>query len=961
MNSMSKAQLDDYLAKNCVATDWGGLMAFRTDSVNKILKSAFEKMMSELKIMSPITGNVDYSGLGLDDARFNLYTGCPVISFKNAALPNARATIIFPVIAGTYDYIKKTDITFPYLAESRHIEEESGYSIEFDIQFKINSDTSRKKGTLVIDLSEATVCRCNLATTETGTCTLGSRILEKIKTLDKGKVVIEIASLDYSGYDATAPKSARVVTQKSPDNLGVNPDEGCLIVLMQLTATKNQGGLPVEPFPYLLPNDRQGNAYRYDAVHYLTESCYKYFSLTGHLTFVNYYSLAGNACISVDETEKTEGNRASNIVFLCGNVTQNKDALTIRYQKLNFAPGESHQFSAWLGSKPSYRAAWALHNLNGLSASETISSEGIFTAPASGRMTSPVFQYVLTATTTDATSGKTQQDAVVYRVKNHSSLVSPQFATAFRGAGELCFRLNTDEKGPITWTLSDVTMGTLQPDGKTVRYTPPSGKISSTRLILSASSAGKSLASATILLKDKSSELEIDPPYHSSFTNETVHFSLPDNAMSRLLNIAERKAGRTVNLSEVSLKWSLIGPGRISDKGVYTPDASEGETATVVRLRVTGPSINFEGTSVVRITPCVAPKKWTDLAAFEIKPLFSEARAFRNGYQQIPVQIEITTKIVDDEYYPITAAELSTLELVSDGGNNNPVPFIDPDMDGIDSEFGSVWAVNTRENRYLFNNMSAKSLLPLASTPGTVSRRFYIHTTATTPQTFYARFRDSNGFLRNSTDKEFNGTEFSTITLIPLTTANPISKDYEVISKRVAGGGEAGSDNSAGGQFENDDFDFHLKTSDYWRIKYVPQSGWTRFMTIEFKDNTSIMQWESEQLAETMFSSTSYFFLPADRVTPLPERYISYDYRLLDVISDENERVTQKLDNSEPEVPGELLIILDRFDEVSYLHKHPLNRGMIVYLRDEYGNMHSMSINFASKANRNQLSITPGI
>lgn len=961
MNSMSKAQLSDYLANNRVATDWGGIMAFRTDSVNKILKSAFEKMMSELKIMSPVTGNVDYSGFGLDDARFSFYTGCPIVSFKNAALPSARATIIFPISSGTYDYIKKTDITPPYLAESRHIEEESGYFIEFDIEFKIKSDISRKKGTLVIDLSEASSCRCNLATTETGIRKLGSCILEKIKMLDKDKVVIDIASLDYSGYDATAPKSARVVTQKSPDNPSVDPDEGCLIILMQLTATKNQGGLPVEPFPYLLPNDRQGDDYRFNAVQFLTESCYRYFSLTGHLTFVNYYSLAGDAYISVDETAEPESTTASNIVFSCGNLAQNKDALTIRYQKLNFTPGESHQFSAWLGGKPSYRAEWALHNLNGFSASETISSEGIFTAPASARMTAPIFQYVLTATTTDAASGKTQKNAVVYRVKNHSALVSPQFATAFRGAGQLFFRLNTDEKGPITWTLSDVTMGTLQPDGKTVLYTPPSGKISSTRLILSASSAGKFLASATILLKDKSSELEIDPPYHSSFTNETVHFSLPDDAMSHLLSIAEKKAGRTVSASEVSLKWSLIGPGSINHEGVYTPDASEGETASVVMLRVTGPSIDLEGTSVVRITPCVAPKRWTDLAAFEIKPLFSEARAFRNGYQQIPVQIEITTKIVDDEYYPISAAELSTLELVSDGGNNIPVPFIDPDMDGIDSEFGSVWAVNTRENRYLFNNRSAKSALPLASTPGTVSRRFYIHTTATTPQTFYARFRDSNGFLRNSTDKEFNGTEFSTITLIPLTPVNPISNDYEVTSKRVAGGGEAGSDNGAGGQFENDDFDFHLKTSDYWRIKYTPQSGWTRFMTIEFKDNTSIMQWESEQLAETMFSSTSYFFLPADRETSLPERYISYDYRLLDLISDQNESVTQTLDISEPEVPGELLIILDRFDEISYLHEHPLSRGMIVYLRDEYGNMHSLSINFASKGNRNQLSITPGV
>jgi len=961
MNSMSKAQLGEYLARNRVATDWGGIMAFRTDSVNKILKSAFEKMMSELKIMSPITGKVDYSGLGFDDARFNLYTGCPVISFKTAALPGSRATIIFPVISGTYDYIRKSDFTPPYLAESCSIEEENGYTIEFDIEFKIKSDTSRKKGTLVIDLSEATACRCNLATTETGTCTLGSRIFEKIKMLDKGKVVIEIASLDYSGYDATAPKSARVVTQNSPDNPVENPDEGCLIVLMQLTATKNQGGLPLEPFPYLLPNDRQGNAYRYDAIHFLTESCYRYFSLTGHLSFVNFYSLAGDSFISFDENEEPEKTSVGNIVFSCGNVTQNMDALAIRCEKLNFAPGESHQFSAWHGSKPSYGAEWALHKINGLSASETISSEGIFTAPSRERMISPVFQYVLTATTTDATSGKTQKNAVVYRVKNHSSLVSPQFATAFRGAGQLCFRLNTDEKGPITWTLSDVTMGTLHPDGKTVRYTPPSGKISSTRLILSASSAGKSLASATILLKDKSSELEIAPPYHSSFTNETVHFSLPDSAMSRLLNIAEKKTGRTVNVSEVSLKWSLIGPGSISDNGVYTPDASEGETATVVQLRVTGPSINFEGTSVVRITPCLAPKKWTDLAAFEIKPLFSEARAFRNGYQQIPVQIEITTKIVDDEYYPITAAELSTLELVSDGGNNNPVPFIDPDMDGIDSEFGSVWAVNTRENRYLYNNRSAKSLLPLASTPGTVSRRFYIHTTATTPQTFYARFRDSNGFLRNSTDKEFNGTEFSTITLTPLTPVNPNSKDYEVTSKRVSGGGEAGADNGAGGQFVSDDFDFHLKTSDYWRVKYIPQSGWIRFMTLEFKDNSSITQWESEQLSETMFSSTSYFFMPADRVTPLPERYISYDYRLLDVISEENERVTQKLDSGEPEVPGELLIILDRFDEISYRHKHPLSKGMIVYLRDEFGNMHSLSINFASKANRNQLSFTPGV
>ena len=962
MNSMNKTELGEYLASNNIASDWGGILAFRTDAINKVLEGAYQAMTSELNIMSPISGTADYSGFGLDDARFTLYTGCPTVSFKNARLSDATATIIFPISYGSYDYQKKTDITSAYLAESRTIEEEDGYVIEFDVTFKTTSNTQKKNGDVVVDIAEASVCRCNLATTELGRKTLGDSILASVKSFDKKKTVIKIATLDYSVYDATAPKSTRVVTQKSPDISADNPDEGSLIILMQLVANKYQGGIPTEPFPYLVPNNKRNGAYLYDASYYLSESCYKYFSMTDNLGFTKCYTLAGDNSISADETATTESTRKNNILFSSGNVIQTEDALTIKYSKLNYAPGENHQFSAWQGDIPLSTAEWELHNLSDLSATGTIASNGMFTAPVREKMTTPISQYVLTAITTDTSTGKTKKSAVIYRVKNYDSAVSPQFATAFRGAGQLTFTLNTKENGPFTWALSEENKGVLIANGKTVIYTPPSTKVSLSRLTLSASSGSKLIASATILLQDQSSDLEIEPAYlNNTFTDQTTQFFLPDEEISRLFNVAQKKAGRTIRAEEVKYTWSLLGPGSISEDGVYTPAADGGATAAVVRLKVTAPHINFEGTSVARITPYAAPKKWSDLATFDIKPLFSEAIAYANGYQQIPIQIEITTKIVGEEYYPISAVELRTLELLYEGGNNVQLPFIDPDLDGIDSQFGSTWGAHTRENRYRYNNNSTKALQPLASTPGTASRRFYIHTTGTVPETFYARFKGDNGFFYNSTDEDFNNGGFNTIKLTPLITTHPESKDYSFTAKRVLGGGAAGSDNGEGGKFEHDDFDFHLQTSDYWRLKYTPQSGWVKFMTLEFDENTSITQWESTQLAETMFSSTGYFFLPADRSTKLPDNAISYDYRLLDVIAETNEHIQQKLDSGEPEVPGELLIILDRFDAVNYVHQHPLSKGMIVHLRDEYGNMHNISINFSAKDNRNQLTFTTGV
>lgn len=131
-----------------------------------------------------------------------------------------------------------------------------------------------------------------------------------------------------------------------------------------------------------------------------------------------------------------------------------------------------------------------------------------------------------------------------------------------------------------------------------------------------------------------------------------------------------------------------------------------------------------------------------------------------------------------------------------------------------------------------------------------------------------------------------------------------------------------------------------------------PGAEGTTFETLEFLPvdgttiNTSTIRWESEQLAETMFSWTGYIF--QDPKKPADISKIKFDETEKNVLKEENLDID--VDQSRYE-QGTLVISLHRSDGIPYIRatdpsRAKLSRDLAVLLIDKRGNVHKRRIAF---------------
>jgi hypothetical protein len=202
------------------------------------------------------------------------------------------------------------------------------------------------------------------------------------------------------------------------------------------------------------------------------------------------------------------------------------------------------------------------------------------------------------------------------------------------------------------------------------------------------------------------------------------------------------------------------------------------------------------------------------------------------------------------------------------------------------------------------------------------------------------------------------------ITVTPVRPPNYDTKNYSIELIRVlpkhGPHGEPSVDRPTPGP-EDDPFDFVLQTIDYWKFSCQHPTNPNEtmsFMTLEFlpesdsdKINTSMILWESEQLAETMFSWTGCIFReikkPSEDPVPPPLK-ISFDDVVKDIVRKES--LSVDVDNAVFE-QGKLVISLHRSDRIPYIRRgntarDKLSADLIVLLRDQQGNPHYRRISF---------------
>jgi hypothetical protein len=438
---------------------------------------------------------------------------------------------------------------------------------------------------------------------------------------------------------------------------------------------------------------------------------------------------------------------------------------------------------------------------------------------------------------------------------------------------------------------------------------------------------------AAVVLTRAAPTLEIEPRYAASVERAAV------------VTLTE-KSGAPATVERV---WRVIGDGTVSADGVYTAPATSRRPYDIVRCEISASGmLVFAGYSIIKLASHIEEAGWSALNVFRLVPLRSE-HLFANGFQQVPLQAVIETNGA-----PLTDQEKTSLRMVFDGSKQT-VPDLPAQQEGIEDDGSPVierlWAQTRVINRFKpFPTPALRDAQtePDADPSGLQDKiEVFMVTRNTHPTEFYATFDDILDNPWNSNTEP--GHPDGVIKITPIPPPTPHIDHYQLVRKRVDGGGGSDPDSDY-------DFDWFLKTTDYWTLTYRRdgQVG-VDFLTAEVPELRSIVQWESAAPNETMFSYTGYAY--NDPVKPSDGSLMHYEPLLVENLGIP---VKTEMEPGNSLAPGKLRIGLfrcehsDGIKQSARVKLHPLRfQKMKVYLTDDEGNHHKVAVGFpASDRNR---------
>lgn len=464
-------------------------------------------------------------------------------------------------------------------------------------------------------------------------------------------------------------------------------------------------------------------------------------------------------------------------------------------------------------------------------------------------------------------------------------------------------------------------------------------------------------AEAVVMLIRAPTVLPIKPPFVGAIHGQgEVSFEVPEEAVRGLLG----NAG-SMPEEDVMWRWSVVGDGTVVGDGRtarFTPSAVRSEsTLSVLVCEMVGPGVDHLcGFAVVEQTAVsvMEDPHWEKLSRFEVEVAGSN-QVFANGMQQILVRMVIETSSIEVDgeqvLIPVSPIELATLKLVN-RRTNTEVPFIDPNQEGIEYESNVMWATSLGRNRFnSFKNSMAGAEVGESRSDGGISYAdLYLHLKDTDePLELYAQFVSKDGRVMRSLDYGNDPTQ--SIHVQGVMPPSVGLADYEFERKRVW---------SSGGQPDgDDDFSYIPRSIDFWTLAYRKGGFDTAgFATLKVESNTSTIQWESELLDELYYSQTTYAFSPKHRLQVAPPTEMSFDPYLAALMHEIQHAPPNVELHSNPPSPGELLVGLQRLDDVTYwydgqahdnkakMFRKMLDKPVRYTLLDENGNRHYVQIGF---------------
>jgi len=651
-------------------------------------------------------------------------------------------------------------------------------------------------------------------------------------------------------------------------------------------------------------------------------------------------------------------------LVMFGNVNPGLTQATVSPQFHLMRAGATQQFALATDLRGATEVSWSCHSLDATRAQGVIDSDtGVYTALSPRAMEGRATRTVIKALFTDGGGERRAVSALVTEVAEGTQMAQGVVERQMTASGPIQLRAGTLGNGALTWRLLDQQLGTLVANGNEAVYTPPAQQAEpfTVQRIEVRNAAENEVSVCSVVLVSRSASIEVEPMYRPLVG-----------------------PGRQVQLSVYAppsreRRWRVLaGEGSVDGQGLFTAPASVEGSHAVVQCQVMDldGELDYQGYSVLQVVPYAELSPWTSIAEFSVTPLTGAPILYRNGYQQLPVEIMIRTHPVDGQAAPPSPTDMLTVRLVYE--DTSQVGFITDD--GLEDPTNQgLWAVSEKTNGYDYypagNRADDEQALKQARLiddqvlmgwrevdENTRSKIVYLHSTDALQRTFGAMILQDEVVPFYS--KNFGGLENGSLIRVRTDVMLPQpNENYEVTATRVRGDGKC----------EYPDYDIYLSTLDYHNIQLRGSAThMIHFRDVKFesfvdRDGTlqpggTSVQWEGAYLEETVACFLGYL-LPQR-----PKAIFNQSFMRLSGMELQAEKFEVPVPGSTP-TTGSLTIVMGRVrdlvhgpykeygsDEQRLLHGFN-KRECHARIRDVNGNLHRLRISFATPENRNELKV----
>lgn len=956
MAGNSRASILEKMKAGSITRGWGAITVFNRTRLNRILLQQWIDKYDGNAYMPPFSGTAfthddktEYAEL------FDIVLGAPRLSFESADFNNSAATLTLSILSGTYTSYSTAN-AMTTLLKSFPITEAMNYTVKVEVDLTVATGEVDYLGRVILDLSRGTKFECDLAESSVARRALGRYFDERFRALDAHRRQFVLGLLDLNGYNPLTPKRFEIRTQAAPGGNDVKSStyqDGAVVVFIQVKASEFGGGMPPRDFPYLIPDDQDAQGDMYSATVIVAKE-FAAHADEDKLALISSLLFPGEQNVFIERDRDTPNDLA-----IFGNIDPSRTAITIDPPLQSLQAGSSpFQYRALRDGKPLSGVTWSLRSLNtNGSAGEIGRTNGLYIPVAFDRLGRETVRNVITASYTDPATGVQHRVSALLLVVTEPMSISPRFVPMYlRGTQQpVTLVASTVRDAALTW--SQPQHGSLVASGNSATYTPPAQPLAEdivVQHIEARNGATGETVKASVLLLKYAVDFDVTPGFTRGL-NRSATIQLVENARQPSLK----------------RRWTVYGEGAVSDAGLYTAPATFTHPVAVVvcELLDTAGLVQYYGYSIVELTNSRTEESWTGLKTFNIRKIVDSA--YSNGMQQMSVKILVETSPVSGTVYELNEDEKASMKLVTKG-NRDELPFLGVGEEGIEAGSPIVWATSLERNRFIMSSAPQSQDVTPPDNVLVTDLDLYVHVRGPSPtqappiERFVASFTGSNDqgtFYSDLHPSENNNDDEGHVTLKPVVPPVKVASDYTFRDDRVAGGGKEGQGRPTGPGWDplpagENDFDYFLKTTDYWRVGYKREGARDLLFTrCNFEGHQSLVQWESGYGNETMFSYTGYAFhtFPPQQENKPENRVISFD----DILGKRAAPVLKPVyENAEDPVSGQLMLTLTRVDDLRRSTATDLlalnDISIVAALLDLEGNRHRLSFRVAPD-NRNKL------